>query len=290
MKHGIYYAYWEKDWNFNYRSSIEKASKLGFDVLELCAIPIAEYSDLEIKELSEISKNCGIELTAGYGPPSDMYVGSDNNSTRQKALDWSKRCFENMKKLDMKIICGGLHWCWPMNKELVKDKNIDINTAIEGTRLLAQLAAQYDITINIEILNRYENHILNTAEEGVSFVSQIGLPNVKLLLDTFHMNIEERDISDAILMAGSHLGHFHTAECDRDLPGSGKLKWDEIADAMKKINYCGAIVMEPFIISNCDVGDALNIWRNIGDVDDAFLDSRAKSALDFQRKIFRGLI
>ena len=88
---------------------------------------------------------------------------------------------------------------------------------------IAPIAKQYDINLGMEVLNRFENHILNTAEEGVAFVKEVGMDNVKVMLDTFHMNIEESSIGDAIRTAGSLLGHFHTGECNRMVPGKGPL-------------------------------------------------------------------
>lgn len=86
----------------------------------------------------------------------------------------------------------------------------------------------------MEVLNRFESHILNTSEEGVKFVTEVGMDNVKVMLDTFHMNIEESSIGDAIRHAGKHLGHFHTGECNRMVPGKGRTPWREIGDALRE--------------------------------------------------------
>jgi len=135
-------------------------------------------------------------------------------------------------------------------------------------------------------LNRYEGYLLNTAAEGVAFVQEVGLPNVKLLLDTFHMNIEEDSFYDAILTAGSHLGRLHTGECNRRVPGKGRLPWWEIGNALRDISFNGDIVMDPFVREGGTIGREIKVWRDLSDnADESVLDRDAKNALDFSRYV-----
>ena len=113
------------------------------------------------------------------------------------------------------------------------------------------------------MLNRFENHVLNTAEEGVAFVREVGKPNVKVHLDTFHMNIEEDSFGEAIRTAGPLLGHFHTGENNRRVPGKGRLPWHEIGTALREIGYDGAVVMEPFVKMGGGVGSDIKVWRDL---------------------------
>lgn len=141
----------------------------------------------------------------------------------------------------------------------------------------------------MEVLNRFENHVLNTAKEGAAFVRQVRqleprANNVKVMLDTFHMNIEEQSFGDAIRAAGSLLGHFHTGECNRMVPGQGRIPWREIHDALKDVGYDGAVVMEPFVIPGGQVGRDIRIWRDVvEDTSEAALDRDARDAVIFQR-------
>ena len=136
----------------------------------------------------------------------------------------------------------------------------------------------------MEVLNRFENHILNTAEEGVAFVKEVGMDNVKVMLDTFHMNIEESSIGNAIRTAGKLLGHFHTGECNRMVPGKGRIPWREIGDALKDIGYDRTVVMEPFVRMGGQVGSDIKVWRDISrNASEEQLDADAKRAVEFQR-------
>lgn len=143
--------------------------------------------------------------------------------------------------------------------------------------------------LGLECLNRFENHVLNTAAEGVSFVKSVRelepkASNVSVMLDTFHMNIEEESIGAAIRTAGSLLGHFHTGECNRMVPGKGRTPWREIGEALRDIQYDKTVVMEPFVMPGGTVGQNIKIWRDIvPDTSEEALDRDAKAALEFER-------
>ncbi len=283
MKHGIYYAYWEEEWGADYRRYVEKVARLGFDVLEIGSAPLPEYSRQEIQELKKCADDNGIMLTAGYGPTYNHNVGSSDSKIREEAQDWYKRLFEVLAELDIHLIGGALYSYWPVDFADA-DKPEDWKRSVEGIRRLAASAKQYDINLGMEVLNRFESHILNTAEEGVQFVEEVGMDNVKVMLDTFHMNIEEVSMGGAIRRAGKLLGHFHTGECNRMVPGKGRIPWREIGDALRDIEYDGTVVMEPFVRMGGQVGADIKVWRDISrGADEARLDEDARRAVEFQR-------
>ncbi|MGL6202197.1 MAG: sugar phosphate isomerase/epimerase family protein [Lachnospiraceae bacterium] len=283
MKHGIYYAFWEQVWAADYKYYVEKVAKLGFDVLEIGSGPLPDYSDQEIKELKKCVDDHGIMLTAGYGPTFNHNAGSGDPKIRKEAHEWYKHLFETMAKLDIHLIGGALYSYWPMDFTNV-NKEEDWKYSVEGMQLLAPAAAEYDINLGMEVLNRFENHILNTAEEGVAFVREVGMDNVKVMLDTFHMNIEETSIGGAIRCAGDLLGHVHTGECNRMVPGRGRIPWKEIGEALHDVGYDGTVVMEPFIRMGGQVGSDIKVWRDISrGATEEQLDAEAKSAVEFQR-------
>ena len=116
------------------------------------------------------------------------------------------------------------------------------------------------------------------------FVKEVDKDNVKVMLDTFHMNIEEVSIGDAIRHAGNLLGHLHTGECNRMVPGKGRMPWREIGDALQDIKYDGNVVMEPFVRMGGQVGSDIKIWRDISrGASEAELDADAKRSVEFQR-------
>lgn len=284
MKHGIYYAYWEKEWGADYLYYVEKVAKLGFDILELGAKPLPDYTEKDIAELKACVQANGIELTAGYGPAASQNIGSADAAVRGNALKWFTRLFQVMEKLDIHLLGGALYSYWPVDYSMPVDKQGDWERSVEGMKKMGAVAAEYGITLGMEVLNRFENHILNTAEEGVRFVKQVGLDNVKVMLDTFHMNIEEESIGKAIRTAGPLLGHFHTGECNRMVPGKGRTPWREIGEALRDIGYDGTVVMEPFVNMGGQVGSDIKVWRDIScGASEEMLDKDAQDALIFQR-------
>ena len=290
MQHGIYYAYWEREWKGDYKYYIEKVARLGFDILEIAAGPLPEYTDAELSELRACAEAHNIRLTVGYGPDPANNISSPDPAVRENAVRFYTDLFQRMEKLNATLIGGALYSCWPIDYSKPVDKNGDWERGVEGVGKLGKIAAEYGVeTLGMEVLNRFENHILNTAEEGTRFVKEVhqaepAATNVKVMLDTFHMNIEEQSIGNAIRTAGKLLGHFHTGECNRMVPGQGRTPWREIHDALQDIGYDGTVVMEPFVIPGGGVGRDIKIWRDlVADTSEAALDADAKKAVEFQR-------
>ncbi len=287
MKHGIYYAYWEKEWSADYVKYVDKAARLGYDILEIGGAPLPDYTQEDIRRLKAAADANGLELTVGYGPVAAHNVG--NKEIRSSAMEWYKKLFSVMEKLGSRAIGGALYSYWPVDYSRPIDKAEDWKNAVEGTRLLAKEAAEYGVDLNMECLNRFENYLLNTAAEGVSFVKEVDCPNVWVMLDTFHMNIEETSIGAAIRTAGDLLGHFHTGECNRMVPGKGRTPWREIGEALAEIGYDKRVVMEPFVNMGGQVGQDIKIWRPIcGDMTEEMLDRDARESLIFQRYMLDG--
>ncbi len=287
MRHGIYYAYWEKSWSADYVRYVDKVAALGFDILEIGGTPLPDYTEDDVRRLKRAAAANHIELTVGYGPSARHNIGS--REYRAEALEWYKKLFSVMERLNSRVLGGALYSYWPVDYGKPVDKARDWENAVEGMRLLAAEAKNYGVELNLECLNRFENHIINTAAEGLSFVEEVGMPNVWVMLDTFHMNIEETSITDAIRTAGSRLGHFHTGECNRMVPGKGRMPWREIGEALRDIGYDRAVVMEPFVNMGGEVGRDIKIWRPLcGEMTEEMLDRDAGDALRFQRYMLEG--
>ncbi len=286
MKHGIYYAFWENEWNADYRYYIEKAAKIGFDVLEIGALRINSYTPSQLIEIRQCAKDNGVILTAGIGPSADKNLSSPDEVVRKAGDAFFKETLENLSKLDIHLIGGALYSYWPIDYSKPVDKAGDRARGIEGIRGIADFANDLGISLCLEVLNRFENHVLNTATEGVAFVQEVGKGNVKVMLDTFHMNIEEDSIGGAIRTAGALLGHLHTGECNRRLPGKGRTPWREIGEALRDISYSGTIVMEPFVKMGGTVGSDIKVWRDLSQgADESQMDRDARDALLFSRYV-----
>ena len=286
MKFGIYYSYWEQEWSADCLKYVEKVAKLGFDVLEIAAHHLNGYEPAHIAEIGRAARANGIVLTAGLGPSPQKNLSSPDPAIRKAGRAFFEETLTNLEKLDIHVIGGALHSYWPVDYSQPVDKSGDRARGLEGIASLADFAADRGVNLCIEVLNRFENHVLNTAAEGAAFVREVGKPNVKVMLDTFHMNIEEDSFSEAIRTAGSLLGHFHTGENNRRVPGEGRLPWAEIGAALRAIGYEGAVVMEPFVRTGGGVGSDIKVWRDLsGGADEAGLDEAARRGLAFSREV-----
>ena len=286
MKYGIYYAYWEKEWSGDYFKYIEKVAKLGFDFLEIACTPVLGYSKETLADLRKAAADNGIFLTAGHGPAADQNLASDDPAVVKNAKAFFTELLKRLEILDIHSIGGGIYSYWPVNYSKPIDKPGDWARSVANVREIGKVAADCGVDYCLEVLNRFEGYLLNTAAEGVKFVREVDVPAVKVMLDTFHMNIEEDSIGGAIRSTKGLLGHFHTGECNRRVPGRGRTPWTEIGEALKEIGYAGNVAMEPFVVPGGKVGEDIKIWRTLEeDVSEPALDAAAQEALAFERKV-----
>ena len=262
MKYGIYYAYWEKEWKADYIPYVKKVKELGFDILEIGCAFLPSMSDEYLQKLREEAEKWGVRLTGGYGPAPEHNIASADPAVVKAAFANYEKTFQKMKVAGMKKIGGGLYSYWPVDYSKPIDKQGDLARSIANVRELGDMAAAYDITLGMEVLNRFEGYLLNICDEGLEFVTKVDRPNVKLMLDTFHMNIEEDAFGDAIRKAGNRLGHFHVGEANRRPPhAGGRIPWEEIGRALHDIGYDGDVVMEPFVQMGGQVGSDIKVWH-----------------------------
>lgn len=186
-----------------------------------------------------MAKDHGIILTAGYGPIAGHNLSSPDPNIIKNAKEFFTGLLKQLEKMDIHSIGGGLNSYWPVDYSNPIDKRRDWEIGVQNVREVAKVAQDCGIDYCLECLNRFEGYLLNTAAEGVAFCEEVGLPNVKLLLDTFHMNIEEDSFYDAILTAGKYLHRLHTGEANRKVPGKGRIPWLEIGDALAKSGMTG---------------------------------------------------
>ncbi len=288
MKFGIYYAFWEKQWGADYSLYAKKAANLGFDILEISCASLPDMRDGDIRSLKAAANSYGIKLTAGYGPKASENIASADKSIVDNAIRFWDKVFKVLYKLDIDTVGGGLYYYWPVDFSLPVDKKGDWERAVNGVKILADMAIDYGINLCMEALNRHEGFLINTADECIEFVKETERKNVKVMLDTYHMNMEEDSIEDAILNSKGYLGHFHVGENNRRLPGQGKLiDWDLIAKSLKAIDYKGAVVMEPFILMGGKVGSDIKVWRDLSNnASEEMMDQQAKESVRFLREVF----
>lgn len=286
VKLGIFMNFWEQNWDADHKKYIEKAAKLGFDVLEFQAQPLLEMSDGYLRELKKTADENNVEMTYSLGLDKAYDISSDDAGVREKGIEYLTNIMKKVNVMDGKIISGVSYAGWGVPDIADVNKERLAQNSIESMRKLSKTAEELDIVYGVEAVNRFEGVVLNTAEEAVKYVEAVGSKNVGVLLDTYHMNIEEFSIGDAIRTAGDKLVGLHVGENNRSVPGRGHLNWDEIFGALKEVGFNGRIVAEPFVVKGGDVGRDIYVWRNLVDnTDEERLDKEALFMLEFERRM-----
>lgn len=286
MKFGTLYAYWTNEWVGDYSHYARKVNDLGFDILEISAGSLLQMSDKEIDSLKDLAKNLELTISSNIGPPKQYDVASSDPTVRTKGVEFLTDIMKKMDRLDSRILVGVMYTYWP-NDFTDLDKPAIWARGVESVSTMGKTAQELGIDMCLEVVNRFETHILNTAAEAVQFCKEVHNPNVKILLDTFHMNIEEDNIGDAIRTAGNLLGALHVGEGNRNLPGKGSLPWADIGKALRDIGFDGNVVMEPFTLEGGQVGKDIKVWRDLsGGADEAKMDADIQKALGVLKSNF----
>ena len=190
-------------------------------------------------------------------------VTSTNPSIVKKGDELLRKVVDKLHAIGSTELCGVIYCSlgkYPEPASPEKRAN-----SISAIARLADYAADKDINVNLEVVNRYETNIMNTAKEGLKFLESVNRSNAYLHLDTYHMNIEENGMSEAVIEAGDALGYVHIGESHRGYLGSGNVDFDTFFKALKKIDYSGPITFESFssVVVDPALSNTLCIWRNL---------------------------
>jgi D-psicose/D-tagatose/L-ribulose 3-epimerase len=285
-KIGIYYAYWTHEWDADFHPFVDKVAALGFDILEVNAGTIAQMNPGERIKLQAHAADKNITLSYCYGMPADCDVASADEGTRRKGLAFLRQMIDAIGEMGGGSLGGITYGCWPATLPAgVTDKRPYVDRSIASMRQAVKAAEDKNVTLNLEVVNRFEQYLFNTCAEAVAYVDAVGSPNCRVMLDTFHMNIEESFAYEAIIKAKGKLGHFHIGENNRMPPGYGHIPWTEISSALRAIDYTGYVVMEPFVMPGGQVGRDIKVFRDLaGSLD---LDAEARKALLFMRGVLK---
>lgn len=252
-------------------------AELGFDVLEIC---LEDPSRVTSSAVAHAASEAGIEVRVcgAFGPGRD--VSDEDPGLREAAIAYLRTCIDIAAEVGSPLVSGPMYATTGKTRPLDDDaRRAQWERAVGGLRTAAAYAADRGVALAIEPLNRFETDLVNTTEQGVALCRDIGSDNVGLLLDTFHMNIEEKDVGAAIRDAGSFVRHFHTCENDRGAPGSGHVGWDRVFAALDDIGYGGDLVIESFTPDNLEIARAVSLWRPLA----ADGDTLASEGLAFLR-------
>lgn len=290
MKYGICYCYWSKNWEGNdYPKYIERARKCGFDALEIFYGRTLTMPQSEVDDILAASKANDVEIyvSGGFGPDYDL--ASFDESVRRKGVENSITLLKAMARIGAKNFSGINYapWC-KFDTAFEKEKATE--TAAKSLKEIGKACADYDFSWNMEVVNRFEGYLLNTADEAIKLCEMVDSPNINILLDIFHGMIEEDDLAGAIRAVGKdRLGHYHMGSNNRRPPRPGFLPWQDVVNALKDIGYDRCISFEPLVRTGGTVAlEGGNVWRPmLADNDDEeALDREIIAAREFINGLF----
>ena len=253
--------------------------RMGFDLIEF---GIESTSDLDYPRAAEIAKTngLGVSVCAAMGPDRDL-IHSDE-SIRKNGMDYVRHCIDAAKTVGAKNVIGPLYSAvgrtWQSTDN---ERKRDEDLLVRQLKELSKYAADRGVGLAVEPLNRFETSFMNLASQAIDIVDRVDHDSCGILLDTFHMNIEEQSIGNAIRAAGGRVRQIHTCENDRGAPGSGHVPWQEVAQACRDIGFTGPYVIESFTAKVKSIARAAAIWRKFSDTQDVL----AEDGLKFLRKL-----
>jgi len=242
-------------------SMFKKLKKWGFDTVE---VAIEDPSHVDPAVLKAAAAKAGLaigSICAAMGPGRDFRGSAADQKNAQKYLT---ALVDQAAAMGCPRIIGPLYSVVGLigsHDDKTKAKHFKL--VVKNLKQLAKHAEKKGVLLCVEPLNRFETDFLNTCDQGLRLVKAVNSPAVKLHLDTFHMNIEEKNQAAAILKAGKHLGHFHACGTDRGVPGGDSLDWKPIVAALKKIGYKQDVVIESFTTDVKVIARAAAIWRKM---------------------------
>lgn len=286
IKIGIYYAYWTQNWNADFHPYVDKAHGLGFDILEVNAGTVADMKSAERKALQSHAADLGMSLSYVVGLTKQYDIASENRETRQNGIAYLQKIAAAVGEMGGGPVGGIIYGSWPgALPEGETDRRPYFDRSVTSMQEAIKAAEDHRVLFCMEVVNRFEQFLMNTCAEGLAYVKAVGSPAAKVMLDTFHMNIEEDFAGQAVVEAGEYLGHFHVGENNRMPPGYGHIPWTEIGAALRQIAYSGYLVMEPFLRPGGEVGRDIKVFRDLSVNLD--MDEEARKALLFIRGVLK---
>lgn len=236
---------------------VDGLKKIGYDGVE-CLIGSPEASAYQ--RLGDHAKSLDMEVSCVFVVGPEENPISPSASVRAKGLDRIKWAIDRAYDMQAKVICGPFHSAFATFAQHAPEEQ-EYGWSAEILHAAGEHAAQADIMLALEALNRFEIYLCNTMEQLALLVNKADHPNVKAMFDTHHANIEEKTLKRAIHTIAPLLAHVHISENDRGTPGDGHVPWDETFSTLAEINYKGWLTIEGFTRNDPDFANSINVWR-----------------------------
>ncbi|WP_051359666.1 sugar phosphate isomerase/epimerase family protein [Adhaeribacter aquaticus] len=259
---------WTSPFSTESISLFPKIKAMGYDKVEIAVEDPALIDTKVVKRaLDEIG--LGVLVCGAFGPTRDLT--SADETLRQNSLNYIEACLDICVELGAPFFAGPMYSAVGKARQVSPEqKQTEWHLAVTNLQKACDMAQARNLYLALEPLNRFESDLVNTAEDVTRLVKDINHPAAKIILDGFHMNIEEPDIEEAIITAGKNLIHLQVSENYRGTPGTGQTRWDAFKKGLKAINYTGTVSIESFTPANKELAGAVCIWKPLASSQDSF--------------------
>ena len=282
MKYAIHSLLWTERFDIEPEPLIRKAKQFGFEGMEIYVSPM----QIETFDKNRVKKNLDdaqIKCVGSACLDRETDITSPDEATRRKGIDYLKKSAKLFSELGSGVVAGVLYAAWgkitgnPRTEE-------EWTRSVECLKEVCRSIRGYDIVLGLEPANRFETYFLNTAADAVNLVKAVNEPNIRVHLDTFHMNIEEKNYYDPIVSTGDLLCHVHCCENDRGVAGTGSVNWDEVFKGLADVGYDRWITIESFTPEIKSVAASTAVWRKLAPSADILASEGLKFLKSMEKK------
>lgn len=240
-----------------YVETFQMLSDAGYEGIE---VPVFDPDPAKAERIGERLRDLGLSPLGVTARSEAQSPISDDPAVRQEAVEATRREVEACAAMGAPLLCGPI--AAPLGVFSGRGPTRDeLQRSAETLRAMSDHAAEHGVTLVVEYLNRFELYLVNCAADAAALVREVDHPNCRLMYDTFHAHIEEKDPRTAISSCADVLVHFHASENDRGTPGSGQVDWDGTFAALREVGYDGWVVVEAFGDALAELAAATKVWR-----------------------------
>lgn len=275
MKFGMNLLLWTGELNDGMLPVLEQLKKIGYDGIE---VPIFGGEPGPFREWARRLDDLGFERTAVTIRTEADNPISSNAKVRAAGAEATKRTLDCCHELGAQSLCGPFHSAIGLFSGQGPTPD-ELKWGVENMRTVADHAKSAGVMLAVEYLNRFETYFLTCAADTMRFIKEVNHSSCRMMYDTFHANIEEKGIADAIRTAAPYTVHVHISENDRSTPGQGHVAWKETFDTLREVGYDGWMVVEAFGLALPEISAATKIWRRMYQSEEQL----ARDALKFMK-------
>jgi D-psicose/D-tagatose/L-ribulose 3-epimerase len=279
VKYGVSTWLWTSPFTTETVDLFPKIKSMGYDAVE---IPVEYPEKIDAKKVNVALQRNGLDVIVcgAFGPSRDLT--NENPSVQENCFHYIIQCLDLCNEWNAKFLAGPMYSAVGKARMVSQEqRKVEWGRAVTNIHKVSKLAHERGLEIALEPLNRFESDLINTAEDVMRLIRDVNHPAAKVLLDGFHMAIEERNIEEAFTTVGDKLIHVQVSENYRGTPGTGQTPWELFKKGLSNVNYQGTVSIESFTPEIKELAGSVCIWKNLAPSKDGF----AQDGVNFLKKL-----